>query len=61
MIEATETQVQGDHFDFLRTIDDEVLAVAGSDERNPGADLSLNSIHSFDTVIQSDTQIKEKA
>lgn len=60
MIEATEIQAQGDIFDFLRIIDDEVLGFKGLDEISSGPNFSLHSIHQLDSVIQSETEIKKK-
>lgn len=61
MIEATEIQTQGDLFDFLRITDDEVLALMGPDDIGPGSNVSLQFIHQSNPVIQSGTEIKEKA
>ncbi|WP_020590304.1 hypothetical protein [Desulfobacter curvatus] len=64
MIEATETQVQSDIFDFLRIIDNNILRLKGTEEIGLGANFSLRGIHQLDqldSVIQSETEIKEKA
>ena len=61
MIEATETHLQSDIFDFLRTIDAEILRFKEPDEIASGANFSLHSIHQLNSVIQSETEIKEKA
>ena len=60
MIEATEIQAQGDIFDFLRIIDDKVLGFIGPDQIRSGPNFSLHSIHQLDSVVQSETEIKEK-
>jgi hypothetical protein len=61
MIEATETQVKRDIFDFLRIIDDEILRFKVTDEIGSEANFSLHGIHQLDSVIRSETEIKEKA
>lgn len=61
MIEATETQVQSDIFDFLRIIDDEILRLKRPNRIGSGSNFSLHRIHQLDSVIQSETEIKEKA
>nr|WP_320192100.1 hypothetical protein [uncultured Desulfobacter sp.] len=61
MIEATETQVKNDIFDFLRIIDDEILKLKGPDEIASDANFSLHSISQLDSVIQPETELKEKA
>ncbi|WP_321417252.1 hypothetical protein [uncultured Desulfobacter sp.] len=61
MIEATETQVKNDIFDFLRIIDDEILKLKGPDEIASDANFSLHSISQLDSVIQPGTELKEKA
>jgi len=61
MIEATATQIKSDIFDFLRIIDDEILRLKGTDEIGLGANFRLHGIHQLDSVIQSETDIKEKA
>lgn len=61
MIEATETQVQSDIFDFLRIIDDEILRLKGADEIGSGSNFRLHGIHQLGSVIHSEAEIKEKA
>lgn len=61
MIEATETQVQSDIFDFLRIIDDKILGLQGTDEIHSDYKFSLHGIHQLDSVIKVETDIKEKA
>ena len=61
MIEATETQVKSDIFDFLRIIDDEILRLKGTDEIGSGSNFSVHGIHQLKSVIQSETEIKGKA
>ncbi|WP_320045222.1 hypothetical protein [uncultured Desulfobacter sp.] len=61
MIEATETQVKNDIFDFLRIIDDEILKLKGPDEIASGANFNLRGIPQLDSVIQPETELKEKA
>lgn len=61
MIEATKIQAQSDIFDFLRIIDDEVLGLIRPDEISSGANFSLHYINQLDSVIQSETEIKNKA
>lgn len=61
MIEATETHLQSDIFDFLRTIDDEILRLNEPDEIASGAKFRLHSIHQLDSVVLSETEIKGKA
>lgn len=61
MIETTETQVKNDIFDFLRIIDDEILKLKDPDEIASGANFSLRGIPQLDSVIQPETELKEKA
>lgn len=61
MIEATETHLQSDIFDFLRTIDDKILRLKEPGEIGSGTNLSLHGIHKLGSFIQSETEIKEKA
>lgn len=61
MIEATETHLQSDIFDFLRIMDDKILRLKRPDEIDSGSNFSLHSIHQLDRVIQSETKIKKKA
>jgi len=61
MIEATETQVKTDIFDFLRIIDDEILSLKLTDEIGSSANFSLQGAHQLDSVIQSEAEIKEQA
>nr|WP_319395035.1 hypothetical protein [uncultured Desulfobacter sp.] len=61
MIEATETQVKTDIFDFLRIIDDEILKFKLTDEIGSDANVSLQGAHQLDSVIRSEAEIKEQA
>lgn len=61
MIEATETQVKSDIFDFLRIIDDEILSLKLTDEIGSNANFSLQGAHQLDSVIRSEAEIKEQA
>jgi hypothetical protein len=61
MIEATETQVKTDIFDFLRIIDDEILRFKLTDEIGSDANFSLQGAHQLDSVIRSEAEIKEQA
>lgn len=60
MIEVTETQVKSDIFDFLRIIDDEILRLYDPDEIASGANFKMRGIHQLDSVIQPETEFKEK-
>jgi hypothetical protein len=61
MIEATETQVKTDIFDFLRIIDDEILRFKLTDEIGSDANFSLQGAYQLDSVIRSEAEIKEQA
>nr|WP_321404606.1 hypothetical protein [uncultured Desulfobacter sp.] len=61
MIEATETQVKSDLFDFLRIIDDEILSFNLTGEIGSETNFSLQGTHQLDSGIQSEAEIKEQA